>query len=113
MFAYDLRLALLSMKRHPGLAALMVLAVALGIAVAEAVLAKGGAPLLPGSCGILARSKLVSEAAQLFSAALRGELELAEPLFFAALGFCGGCCFRSCRRVEAAGVGAVSSRARR
>jgi putative ABC transport system permease protein len=33
MFAYDLRLALLSMKRHPGLAALMVLAVALGIAV--------------------------------------------------------------------------------
>jgi len=33
MFAYYLRLALLSMKRHPGLAALMVLAVALGIAV--------------------------------------------------------------------------------
>jgi putative ABC transport system permease protein len=33
MFAYDLRLALLSMKRHPGLAALMVIAVALGIAV--------------------------------------------------------------------------------
>ncbi len=33
MFAYDLRLALLSMKRHRGLAALMVLAVALGIAV--------------------------------------------------------------------------------
>ena len=33
MFAYDLRLALDSMKRHPGLAALMVLAIALGIAV--------------------------------------------------------------------------------
>ena len=33
MLAYDLRLALLSLKRHPGLAALMVLAVALGIAV--------------------------------------------------------------------------------
>ena len=33
MFAYDLRLALLSMNRHRGLAALMVLAVALGIAV--------------------------------------------------------------------------------
>ena len=33
MFAYDLRLALDSMKRHPGLSALMVLAIALGIAV--------------------------------------------------------------------------------
>jgi putative ABC transport system permease protein len=33
MLAYDLRLALLSLKRNPGLAALMVLAVALGIAV--------------------------------------------------------------------------------
>jgi putative ABC transport system permease protein len=33
MFAYDLRLALQSLKRHPGLSALMVLAVALGIAV--------------------------------------------------------------------------------
>jgi putative ABC transport system permease protein len=33
MFAYDLRLAFDSMKRHPGLAALMVLAIALGIAV--------------------------------------------------------------------------------
>jgi putative ABC transport system permease protein len=33
MFSYDLRLALDSMKRHPGLAALMVLAIALGIAV--------------------------------------------------------------------------------
>jgi putative ABC transport system permease protein len=33
MFAYDLRLAALSLKRHPGLSALMVLAVALGIAV--------------------------------------------------------------------------------
>jgi putative ABC transport system permease protein len=33
MFAYDLRLALLSMKRNRGLAALMVLAIALGIAV--------------------------------------------------------------------------------
>ena len=33
MFAYDLRLALASMKRHPGLSALMVLAIALGIAV--------------------------------------------------------------------------------
>ena len=33
MFAYDLRLALDSMKRHPGLAALMVLAIALGLAV--------------------------------------------------------------------------------
>ena len=33
MFAYDLRLALDSMKRHPGLAALMVFAIALGIAV--------------------------------------------------------------------------------
>ena len=33
MFAYDLRLALLSLRRHPGLSALMVLAVALGIAV--------------------------------------------------------------------------------
>jgi len=33
MFAYDLRLALLSMKRNRGMAALMVLAVALGIAV--------------------------------------------------------------------------------
>jgi putative ABC transport system permease protein len=33
MFVYDLRLAALSLKRHPGLSALMVLAVALGIAV--------------------------------------------------------------------------------
>jgi putative ABC transport system permease protein len=33
MFAYDLRLAALSLKRHAGLSALMVLAVALGIAV--------------------------------------------------------------------------------
>jgi putative ABC transport system permease protein len=33
MFSYDLRLALDSMKRHPGLSALMVLAIALGIAV--------------------------------------------------------------------------------
>jgi putative ABC transport system permease protein len=33
MFAYDLRLAIDSMKRHPGLTALMVLAIALGIAV--------------------------------------------------------------------------------
>ena len=33
MFAYDLRLALQSLKRHPGLSALMVLAIALGIAV--------------------------------------------------------------------------------
>ena len=33
MFAYDLRLALQSLRRHPGLSALMVLAVALGIAV--------------------------------------------------------------------------------
>jgi putative ABC transport system permease protein len=33
MFSYDLRLAIDSMKRHPGLAALMVLAIALGIAV--------------------------------------------------------------------------------
>ena len=33
MFAYDLSLALQSLKRHPGLSALMVLAVALGIAV--------------------------------------------------------------------------------
>jgi putative ABC transport system permease protein len=33
MFAYDLKLALDSLKRHPGLAALMVLAIALGIAV--------------------------------------------------------------------------------
>jgi putative ABC transport system permease protein len=33
MFAYDLRLAIHSLKRHPGLAALMVLAIALGIAV--------------------------------------------------------------------------------
>jgi putative ABC transport system permease protein len=33
MFAYDLRLALDSLKRHPGLSALMVLAIALGIAV--------------------------------------------------------------------------------
>jgi len=33
MFSYDLRLALDSMKRHPGLTALMVLAIALGIAV--------------------------------------------------------------------------------
>ena len=33
MFAYDLRLALQSLKRHRGLSALMVLAVALGIAV--------------------------------------------------------------------------------
>jgi putative ABC transport system permease protein len=33
MFAYDLRLALDSLRRNPGLAALMVLAIALGIAV--------------------------------------------------------------------------------
>ena len=33
MFAYDLRLALHSLKRYPGLSALMVLAIALGIAV--------------------------------------------------------------------------------
>jgi putative ABC transport system permease protein len=33
MFAYDLRLALDSLRRHPGLSALMVLAIALGIAV--------------------------------------------------------------------------------
>ena len=33
MFAYDLRLALHSLKRNPGLSALMVLAIALGIAV--------------------------------------------------------------------------------
>jgi putative ABC transport system permease protein len=33
MFAYDLQLAFDSMKRHPGLSALMVLAIALGIAV--------------------------------------------------------------------------------
>jgi putative ABC transport system permease protein len=33
MFSYDLRLALDSLKRHPGLSALMVLAIALGIAV--------------------------------------------------------------------------------
>lgn len=33
MFAYDLKLALDSLKRHPGLSALMVLAIALGIAV--------------------------------------------------------------------------------
>jgi putative ABC transport system permease protein len=33
MFSYDLRLALDSMRRHPGLSALMVLAIALGIAV--------------------------------------------------------------------------------
>jgi putative ABC transport system permease protein len=33
MFAYDLRLAFDSLKRHPGLSALMVLAIALGIAV--------------------------------------------------------------------------------
>jgi putative ABC transport system permease protein len=33
MFAYDLRLALDSLKRHPGLSALMVLAIGLGIAV--------------------------------------------------------------------------------
>jgi putative ABC transport system permease protein len=33
MFAYDLRLALQSLKRHKGLSALMVLAIALGIAV--------------------------------------------------------------------------------
>ena len=33
MFSYDLRLALDSLRRHPGLSALMVLAIALGIAV--------------------------------------------------------------------------------
>jgi len=33
MFTYDLRLALDSLRRHPGLSALMVLAIALGIAV--------------------------------------------------------------------------------
>jgi putative ABC transport system permease protein len=33
MFAYDLRLAFDSLRRHPGLSALMVLAIALGIAV--------------------------------------------------------------------------------
>jgi putative ABC transport system permease protein len=33
MFSYDLRLALDSLRRNPGLSALMVLAIALGIAV--------------------------------------------------------------------------------
>ncbi len=33
MFAYDLRIALQSLRRHPGLSALLVLAIALGIAV--------------------------------------------------------------------------------